>query len=378
MNTTIPVNPQRILIIRLGAIGDVVRTLPALRALRSKFPEAYIAWAVEESSRDLLEGHSDLDRIFVVRRSDWSKGFRRLPTTLKEIVAFVREIRDDHFDLVLDFHGILKSGVISMLSGVPVRVGLSPQFCKECNYLFNNYHIDLETSALNRIERNIRFIGFLGINQADYDPIIPDNTFDREFVDQFFRERQLTGRTPLIAIHPGTSRKTLFKRWSPSSYTHLADSLIERFNAHILWTWGPGEKETVDDIVKEMKNTSTIAPTTNLRQLAELFRKCHLFVGSDSGPMHIASFVKTPVVVLYGPTDPVENSPSQSTPYIMLRKDVSCNPCRNRNCRDVGCMSAIKPEEVIAAVQTALNNRHNSQFHCSSSLPLTINTMKVS
>ena len=371
MNTSIPVNPQRILIIRLGAIGDVVRTLPALRALRNRFPESYIAWAVEEGSRDLLEGHSDLDRIFVVRRGTWSKGFLRfstLITTLKEVGAFVREIRDDHFDLVLDFHGILKSGVISILSGVPVRVGLSPKFCKECNYLFNNYHIDLETSALNRIERNIRFIGFLGINQAHYDPIIPVTTFDREFVDQFFRSRQLTGSTPLIAIHPGTSRKTLYKRWSLSSYTQLADSLIERFNAHILWTWGPGEKETVEDIVKEMNRASTIAPNVNLRQLAELFRRCCLFVGSDSGPMHIASFVKTPVVVLYGPTDPVVNAPSPGTPHIMLRKDVSCNPCRNRDCRDVGCMSAIKPDEVIAAVQTALNNRHNNQFHCSSPL----------
>jgi lipopolysaccharide heptosyltransferase I len=365
MNTTIPENPQRILIIRLGAIGDVVRTLPALRALRSKFPNAYIAWAVEEGSMDLLEGHSDLDRIFIVRRSKWSKGFLRLPTTLKEIGAFVRELRDDHFDLVLDFHGILKSGVISILSGVPVRVGLSRNFCKEGNYFFNNYHIDLETSALNRIERNIRFIGFLGIARSDYNPIIPVTTFDRELVNHFFNERQLTGRTPLIAIHPGTSNKTLYKRWSLSSYTQLADTLIERFNAHILWTWGPGEKETVEDIVKEMHHESTIAPKVNLRQLAELFRRCHLFVGSDSGPMHIASFVKTPVVVMYGPTDPVVNAPSQSTPNIMLRKDVSCNPCRNRNCSDVGCMSAIKPAEVIAAVQDSLKNRHEKQFHLS-------------
>ena len=373
MNAIIPVLPRRILIIRLGAIGDVVRTLPALRALRNKYPSAYIAWVVEEGARDLLEGHPDLNRIFLVKRRQWTKGIFRLPTfltTLKELWAFVSEIRDGHFDLVLDFHGILKSGVISILSGVPVRVGLSRNYCKEGNYLFNNYHIDLETSALSRIERNIRFIQFLGINNTDYKPIIPVSTFDRDFVDHFFKERQLTGRTPLIAIHPGTSSKTLYKRWSISSYAQVADTLIERINAHILWTWGPGEEETVKAVVTEMHHDSTITPKVNLRQLAELFRRCHLFVGSDSGPMHIASFVKTPVVVIYGPTDPVVNAPYQGTPHIVLRKDVSCNPCRNRDCNDLRCMSAVKPDEVIDAVQTSLRDRHDNPFYCSCSLSL--------
>ena len=185
-------------------------------------------------------------------------------------------------------------------------------------------------------------------------------------VDHFFKERQLTGRTPLIAIHPGTSNKTLYKRWNSSSYVQLADTLIERFNAHVLWTWGPGEMGTVEEIVEQMHHESTISPKVNLRQLAEIFRRCHLFVGSDSGPMHIATLVKTPVVVMYGPTDPLVNAPSRSTPHIMLRKDVSCNPCRDRDCSDRACMSAIKPAEVVAAVQTALENRHDKQVHSGS------------
>ena len=365
MNPIIPVNPRRILIIRLGAIGDVVRTLPALRSLRSKLTSAYIAWVVEETSSDLLEGHPDLDRIFLVKRKQWTKGILSLQTflsTLKEAGRFVREVRDDHFDLVLDFHGILKSGVISILSGVPVRAGMARNYCKEGNYFFNNYHIDLGTSAISRIERNIRFLRLLGIDGWDHVPIIPVTTDDRRFVDTFFRENNLTGPGPLIAIHPGTSNKTLYKRWSTASYAQVADFLIEQFNAHILWTWGPGEHDTVRAILGEMSHRSTIAPQVNLRQLAELFRRSHLFVGSDSGPMHIASFVKTPVIVLYGPTDPLVNAPYQDTPHIVLRKDVSCNPCRKRDCTDVSCMSVIKPDEVIDAARILLKTGYEQRF----------------
>jgi len=345
--------PQRILIIRLSAIGDVVRTLPALRALRSRFPSAYIAWVVEESACELLQDHPDLDRVFLFKRKKWTEEIVRLHTMvqpLKEVRTFFKTIRDDHFDMVLDFHGILKSGVISMLSGVPVRVGFSRNYCKEGNYLFNNRHVDVETASLNRIERNLQFIRFLGIDSAHHDPIIPITDEDRNVIDRFLQEKGLVSQTPLIAIHPGTSSKTPYKRWDPLSYARVADGLIEHHNANIIWTWGPGELETVTSAVAHMQRDSTVACSVSLRQLAELFRRCDLFLGSDSGPMHIASFVKTPVVVIYGPTDHRVNAPYEQNPHRVLRKDVLCNPCRKRDCTSVTCMSAITPEEVIEAV----------------------------
>jgi lipopolysaccharide heptosyltransferase I len=349
--------PQRILIIRLSAIGDVVRTLPALRALRSRFPSAYIAWVVEENAYTILQDHPDLDRVFLFKRKKWTEAIgsvKNFLKTIKEVRAFFKKIREEHFDMVLDFHGILKSGVISMLSSVPVRVGFSRHYCKEGNHLFNNRHIDVESTSLNRIERNLRFIRFLGIDADNHDPIVPITDEDKNVIDTFLRDKGLVSHAPLIAIHPGTSRKTLYKRWDPVSYARVADQLIEHYSAKIIWTWGPGELETVSSAVAHMKRDSTIANRVSLRQLAELFRRCDLFLGSDSGPMHIASFVKTPVVVIYGPTDHLVNAPYEKNPHRVLRKDVSCNPCRIRDCARLTCMAAITPEEVIEAVAQLL------------------------
>lgn len=351
-------NPRRILIIRLGAIGDVVRTLPALRALRQTYPSAYIAWVVEDSASDLLSGHPDLDRIFVFHRNRWKRDMRSAATMLKpalEMISVLREIRRERFDLTLDFHGILKSGLVSRLSGAAVRAGMSKPYVKEGNHLFNNLHIDVRSSAISRFDRNLRFIAFLGISEAGrYDPIIPVSEEDRKAVDRMLMEHKLDGRTPFVVIHPGTSRKTLYKRWSPLYYATLADLLIERLGARILWTWGPGERDTVEVIVAAMRYTSVIADGVNLRQLAELFRRAALFIGSDSGPMHIACLVNTPAVVIYGPTDPVVNAPYQYNRAMVLRKDVSCNPCRIRDCRRLFCMNAVTPDEVFTAAEELL------------------------
>ena len=346
--------PERILIIRLSAIGDVVRTLPALRALRIKFPSAYIAWIVEENAQDLLQVHPDLNRVFVFKRKIWlgdKFSLRNFSNSFKEVLDFFRKIRGEQFDLVLDFHGILKSGIISFFSGTPLRVGFSRRFSKEFNHLFNNYHIELKTDAMSRIKRNLSFIRFLDINCDTQDPIIPITDEDKKHIDDFFKKRGISNHNPLIAIHPGTSKKTLYKRWNVSHYATLADKLIERLHATIIWTWGPGELDTAETIVGLMNHESIIAcKTENLRQLAEIFHRCDLFLGSDSGPMHIASFVKTPVVAIYGPTDPVVNAPYERNPHIMLRKALPCSPCRKRECESLQCMAMIKPDEVFEAI----------------------------
>jgi heptosyltransferase-1 len=354
MKSPLKITPQKILIIRLSAIGDVARTLPALKVLRDKFPSAYIAWVVEENAQDILQGHPDLDRLFVFRRKKITEGIFKLheaKKSFKEIASFLSEIRKEHFDMVLDFHGIFKSGMLGFLSGAQLRVGFSREHSKECNHLFNNYHISLPTDAVNRIERNLNFLRFLDIDSNDHTPVIPITDEDRRYVDQFLKEKGLYGKAPLIAIHPGTSKKTRYKRWSSAAYAAVADTLIDKLHAQVIWTWGPGELETVQHIVKLMNHESVIASKTgNLRQLAEIFRRCDLFLGSDSGPMHIASFVRTPVVVIYGPTDPVVNAPYEKNPHIVLRKDLNCSPCRNRDCTSLQCMKMVKPDEVCDAV----------------------------
>ena len=349
----------RILIIRLGSIGDVVRTLPALRTIRQESPSAYIAWLVEEKARDILEGHPDLDRVIVFPREKIVRGFSNPFTCLQTLalpLRFVSEIKKMKFDLVLDFHGILKSGLIAFFSGASNRVGFSRGYCQEMNYIFNNRHINPGDRRLNRIEKNLKLLSVLGIGVEELDPSIPITRDDCEKIDDFFLRNMAHDHHPLIAIHPGTSPSTPYKRWNEERYARLADSLIEDYQAKAVLTWGPDELATVNTIAGLMKHPPIIAfEMDNLRQLAEIFRRCDLYVGSDTGPMHIAASVRTPVVAIFGPTDHVVNAPSRKNQNIIVRSDVACSPCREYCCPDRTCMKAVSLDAVREAVVTLLD-----------------------
>jgi len=355
---------ERILIIRLSAIGDVVRTLPAVNALREKFPTAHIAWVVEEKARDVLVHQPEIDETIVFQRNRWEKGLLNplgFLRTTGEVYRFVRELRGRHYDIAFDFHGILKSGLISYMSGAKERVGFDRGYCKEWNHLFNNRKVSPRSNRISRFERNFSLLGPLGLDGGRGDVDLHVSQEDVEYVDQFFRSRRPGISGPLVAIHPGTSSKTSYKRWSSTKYTELADRLVEELKVSVLFTWGPGERAMVDEIRARMRRDSMVAPETySLKQLAEIFRRCSVYVGNDTGPMHIASLVKTPVVGIFGPTDPIVNAPYEGTPHIIVRKDLPCSPCRNRGCKDVECMKAISSQDVFEAAKILLESRENS------------------
>jgi lipopolysaccharide heptosyltransferase I len=355
---------ERILIIRLSAIGDVVRTLPAVNALRERFPTAHIAWVVEEKARDVLVHQPEIDETIVFQRNRWEKGLLNPLAFLRttgEVYRFVRELRKRHYDIAFDFHGILKSGLISYMSGAKERVGFDRGYCKEWNHLFNNRKVSPRSNRISRFERNFSLLGPLGLDGGRGDVDLHVSQEDVEYVDQFFRSRRPGISGPLVAIHPGTSSKTSYKRWSSAKYTELADRLVEELKVSVLFTWGPGERAMVDEIRARMRRDSMVAPETySLKQLAEIFRRCSVYIGNDTGPMHIASLVKTPVVGIFGPTDPIVNAPYEGTPHIIVRKDLPCSPCRNRGCKDVECMKAISSQDVFEAAKILLESRENS------------------
>ncbi|MFQ6079485.1 MAG: glycosyltransferase family 9 protein, partial [Thermodesulfobacteriota bacterium] len=355
---------KRILIIRLSAIGDVVRTLPAINALRQRFPAAHIAWVAEEKARDVLSHQPEIDEVIVFQRSRWKKGILNplsFLRTIGEVYRFVKELRGKHYDIAFDFHGIFKSGLISYVSGAKERVGFDRGYCKEWNHLFNNRRVSPPSNRISRFERNFALLGSLGLGGGRREVSLHVPQEDVDYVDQFFRDRCPGMSGPLIAIHPGTSPKTTYKRWASAKYSELADRLVEELNVSVLFTWGPGEKAMVDEVRARMRRDSILAPETrSLKQLAEIFRRCSIYIGNDTGPMHIASLVKTPVVGIYGPTDPIVNAPYDGTSHIIVRKDLPCSPCRNRGCKDVECMEAISSQDVFDAAKMLLGLRDNS------------------
>ena len=169
---------NKILIVRLSAIGDVINTLPALQVLRTNFPKSFIAWVVEDRSRDLLIDHPQLDKVFVFERKKWRPGirslksWRRFSRTLKEVRSFVRQIKNEKFDLALDFQGNFKSGLTTYLSGARERVGFDKQTSKEANHLFLTQKIKLPTEPLNRVARNLHLLKSLGLNTREPTPVV--------------------------------------------------------------------------------------------------------------------------------------------------------------------------------------------------------------
>ncbi len=348
---------KNILIIRLSAVGDVIRTIPAVKALKAFYPSSKITWIVEESSKALLKSQPEIDRVIVFPRKRWLKGLQsivKIPKTISEAVKFILKIRQERFDIVFDFHGILKSGLISFLSGAPKRIGFDRNSSKEFNYLFSNIKVKPFEVRISRFQKNMQLLRGIGLEIEDYKFELNIPPEDREYIGSFFSSLSPPPRKPIIAIHPGTSAKTIYKRWMNDQYARLADRLIEKLGSTIIFTWGPDEIELVNMIKREVRGKALLAPETkSLTALGELFRRCDLYIGGDTGPMHIASLVGTPVVVIYGPTDPVINEPFGL--HRKVRKEVGCNPCRNRSCQKLICLRKITVDDVMKATEEILS-----------------------
>ena len=341
----------KFLILRLSAVGDVIRTLPAVKALKEYYPNSSITWITEEPSRTLLESQPEIDKVLLLPRKRWTYGMKSLRSmgrTMGEGYGFILDLRRRRFDVALDFHGILKSGLLSFLSGAPQRIGFDRKSSKEGNFLFSNIKVRLPKEKMSRFQKNFALLRGMGLEVNHFTPNLHVPEEDREHIESFFNTLSLPIKRPLIAIHPGTSPKTIYKRWMADQYSQLSDRLIHELNATVIFTWGPGELNWVEGIRKQMKEPSILGPQTeSLTKLGEIFRRSNLYIGGDTGPMHIASLMGVPVVVIYGPTDPIVNEPFG--PHKKVRKEVGCNPCRKRSCKELTCLKTIQVDDVFKA-----------------------------
>lgn len=338
--------------IRLGAIGDVVRTLPAVSALRAGYPGARISWVVEPGAAPLLAAQPWIDEVLVFPRPELARHAcaGRLRAAASLLRRFLAELRARRFDLVVDFHSILKSGLLALASRAPVRVGYARPYGREGAWLLANERARLVPGRCSRFVRNAALLEFLGLDaRPDPEPLrVPPAVTSA-------MRAALGGGAP-VAIHPGTSDGTPYKRWTPEGYARVAMALAGELGVEVVVTVGPArdDRRLAEAIVAAAGGAARLAPETrSLLDLAALFAASRLYVGSDSGPMHVASLVGTPVVQLLGPTDPVENAPFAGTPSRTVRVPVACAPCR-RGCSAATCMRLIAPEPVVTAARELL------------------------
>lgn len=299
----------RILIIRLSAIGDVVRVLPALHALRGRFPNAQIDWAVEPKSLDIVSGHPLLDQCLVFERSSerWT-GFRRF-------LDFCRWVRRMRYDIVLDFHGIIKSGLIARASGAPERYGFAAPRSREWSSLFTNRRIRLDSTRMDRVAENLALCAALDAHNETLDATIFVPEEVQEEVDAYF-DAAFDGGKRILIVHAPVDRPE--KQWPLEYYAALCDLLLADGRFEVLLSWGPGQREVAESVRNRSRRKPETAPETpDLKHFAWLVQRADCFFGGDTGPMHIASAMGTPVVAVFGGTDPVKHAPMHQ-PYEVL------------------------------------------------------------
>jgi lipopolysaccharide heptosyltransferase I len=300
---------ERVLLVRLGAVGDVVRSLPALRQIRAAFPGAHLVWLVEDLSAPLLEGHPDLDQVMTLARNDLHRAAGD-PRALVRLVGHLhRDLRAARYDVAVDLQSSFKSGVLTGLTGAPRRVGYAPGFCREASFLFTTEWLPLSSPWLNRVERHLEMASALGAPRLHPPPApLPERVEDGREADAVLA-RALTQSEPPVVISPGVSRQQSFKAWPPGHYVRLATLIRRTLSLRPLIVWGPGEEDLAGSIVRGAGGDALMAPRTSLNVLAAILRRAAAFVGADTGTMHLAWIVGCPVVALFGPTDPRLNAP---------------------------------------------------------------------
>jgi len=345
-------NIQNILVVRLGAMGDVIHVMPAVRHLKTVFPSARLSWLVEDKLEDLVRGLPEVDEVIAFPRRQWQACLKRPTrclTMISEFQGFLGKLRKKEYDVALDFHGNFRSGLLTYLCHAKIKIGFSPAYCKEFNFIFTGVHVTPPQKKMHRVDKYLSLLRGLGIEALYQRPSFSIPHADRLYIDNFLQDNQL-GQKPIAIIHPGTSLFGKYKRWPLENYARLADRLIQEFGYSVIFTWGQMEHQMAKDIVSSMRCQATIAcKTSSVMQLIALLQRARLFIGSDTGPTHLASCLGVPTIAIFGPKDPLVYAPYDKN-AVVVRKDIPCSPCSRRTCENVMCITAITPEDVLARV----------------------------
>jgi ADP-heptose:LPS heptosyltransferase len=358
-----------ILIVRLSALGDIVHALPVLAAIKKAQPDAQVDWLVEENYAPILSIASGLRRRVIVRAS------RSFETP--DAVSFggllgyrnaARYLWNQDYDAALDLQGLIKSAVWARISFADRVIGFDAPNLREpqAAFLYSETvtptggpaghqanrpsgHQAIRPSGDHVIHKNLSILSALQIKPDAVElPLTPQTG------GEILAALQAAGgRRGYIVINPGAAWPN--KRWPPDRFGALAATLRDRTGLRSLVTWGPSERDLADDIVNASAGAATAAPPTSVSDLGVLLREAALVVAGDTGPLHIAAAMGTPLVGLYGPTWPERNGPWDPKDVVISRAEVCVCHHKRRCLRGAPCINEITLEEVVAASERRLS-----------------------
>jgi len=313
-------------------------TTPAVSVLREGFPKAFMAYIVEKPYRLLVDGNPNLDKIIVMPREK----------RIREFLALIKQIRREKYDLVLDFHCGPRASLLTFFSKAKLKIGY------RIKYRSFIYDLTLprskEKGYFHSVENHINLVKALGVQINSPPPLcLPQaQKEEREKVRRFIEENKLPG-SKITVLHIGAGNR--FRDWGTENIAQFINLIGQRQGIKIVLIGEKEDREAEEEILKRANlPLLSLVGKLNLRELRELISLSALFVGPDSGPMHLAASTSTPIVAYFGPTLSAHFAPWKSKAYV-IEKDFDCRPCKQKRClyKDFRCLRSIKPEEVYRA-----------------------------
>ena len=334
-----PTLPRRVLIVRLGALGDVANTLTFPGAWKRHDPDVHIGWVVHEGAQPLIEGHPWVDRVHVwPRKSSMS--------------SILPELRAQTYDVACDLQRILKSALLARRSGAARVVGFDRGRTKELSWLLAKERLSGEPSGAHRVHGYQDFARHFGLSEPDVKPILREDSQGAAWAEA--RQEELGGAPILLNL--GATKSA--NRWAPKSFGELARRLREAFDVPVAFIGSRADEPLAlraSAIPKKRHGVQNLVGRTDLPQLWELLRRARVVVSADSGPMHLAAAVDTPVVALFGASDADQTGP-WGAEHVVLREDPACSPCVRRTCNQPrhACMEDLGVERVFDSIAERL------------------------
>lgn len=330
---------MNVLIVRLGALGDVVHAIPAAAALREAFPDARIDWLVDARHRGMVDLVTAIDRVLVVPSSSiggWTHA--------------VRDLRQVRYDVALDLQGLLKSAVFARATGAARVIGFSIWHLREktARPFYSEAGAAADGQPEHVIHKNLRLLRTVGV--TDERVAFPLAHVESPAVAAV---RSAIGAQPFAMINPGAAWPN--KRWPADRFGEVAAFVRDVRGLPSIVLWGPGEDALARAVVDASSGAARIAPPTSIADLLALGREASLMVSGDTGPLHIAGAAGTPTVAIFGPTDPHRNGPWSDADIVVSRYD-GCGCHYDRKCHQASwCLNGVSVAEVTAAVQHRLS-----------------------
>ena len=337
----LPLDYRRILITRTDRLGDVLLSTPVIKNLRDNLPGAYIAVAVQSSLKDILKSNPYLDEVILLDKRGKHRG-------LINLIRFAISLKNRNFDLVLILHPTLRMHLILFFAGIKERIGYDRKWG------FLNTRIlkhKKQFGQKHESEYALDFLNELGISSVDKSMFMPIYKESEDWIESFFDEKQLHN-SKVVTVHRQASCPS--KIWPQNYFNRLIDDIIDIYNANIIYV---GIHK--DDNIKEKNGIVNLSGKISLSQLASVLKHSDLFISNDSGPVHMAVALGTPVISIFGRRQPglgPRRWGPLGTESVILHKDIGCKICLAHDCeKNFACLKAIKPKEVLSYVDKFLS-----------------------